>query len=60
MEMADSTEAVVEELNSPSAPRLKRVVRSRTIPFKTNEVDRIVRGGRRTKSRLHDTSLVAS
>ena len=35
---------VFEELNFPSGPRLKRVLRSRNIPFAANEVDRLGRG----------------
>ena len=35
---------VFEELNFPSAPRLKRVLAARGIPFNANEVDRLVRG----------------
>ena len=33
-----------EELNFPSAPRLKRVLTARGIPFTSSEVDRLVRG----------------
>ena len=39
-----TVEAVFEELNFPSAPRLKRVLAARGIPFNANEVDRLVRG----------------
>ena len=39
-----SIEAVFEELNFPSAPRLKRVLADRGIPFNNREVDRLVRG----------------
>ena len=39
-----SVEAVFEELNFPSAPRLKRVLTARGIPFNASEVDRLVRG----------------
>ena len=39
-----SVEEVFEELNFPSAPRLKRVLAARGIPFNANEVDRLVRG----------------
>ena len=39
-----SVEAVFEELNSPSAPRLKRALTARGIPFNASEVDRLVRG----------------
>ena len=39
-----SVEAVFEELNFPSAPRLKRVLNQRGIPFTSSEVDRLVRG----------------
>ena len=39
-----SVEAVFEELNFPSAPRLKRVLADRGIPFNESEVDRIARG----------------
>ena len=39
-----SIEAVFEELNFPSAPRLKRVLADRGIPFNNREVDSLVRG----------------
>ena len=39
-----SVEEVFEELNFPSAPRLKRVLTARGIPFNSSEVDRLVRG----------------
>ena len=39
-----SIEAVFEELNFPSAPRLRRVLAGRGIPFNNREVDRLVRG----------------
>ena len=39
-----TVEAVFEELNFPSAPRLKRVLSARGIPFNASDVDRIVRG----------------
>ena len=39
-----TVEAVFEELNFPSAPRLKRVLAARGIPFNNQEVDRLVRG----------------
>ena len=38
-----TVEAVFEELNFPSAPRLKRVLAERGIPFNASEVDRLVR-----------------
>ena len=37
-------EEILEELLFPSAPRLKRVLTARGIPFDANEVDRLVRG----------------
>ena len=37
-------EEVFEELNFPSAARLKRALTARGIPFDANEVDRLVRG----------------
>ena len=39
-----SIEEVFEELSFPSAPRLKRVLADRGIPFNNREVDRLVRG----------------
>ena len=40
-----SVEAVFEELNFPSAPRLKRVLTARgIIPFNASDVDRLVQG----------------
>ena len=41
--MASSVEQVFEDLNFPSATRLKRVLTARGIPFNTSEVDRLVR-----------------
>ena len=41
--MTSSVEQVVEDLNFPSATRLKRVLTARGIPFNTSEVDRLVR-----------------
>ena len=35
---------IFEELNFPSAPRLKRVLAARNIQFNANEVDQLVRG----------------
>ena len=40
-----SIEEVFEELNFPSAPRLKRVLKQRGIAFTAGEVDRLVQGG---------------
>ena len=40
----DDIKDIFEELNFPSAPRLKRVLTARGIPFDAKEVDRIVRG----------------
>ena len=40
-----SIEQVLEELNFPSAARLKRALTAREIPFDANEVDHLVRGG---------------
>ena len=37
-------EAVFEELNYPSAARLKRVLKDRGIPFDPKEVDILVKG----------------
>ena len=39
-----SVEVVFEELNFPSAPRLKRALTARGIPFNASEVDRLVQG----------------
>ena len=39
-----SIEEVFEELNFPSTPRLKRVLKQRGIAFTAGEVDRLVRG----------------
>ena len=39
-----SIEEVFEELNFPSAARLKRALTARGIPFDANEVDSLVRG----------------
>ena len=39
-----SIEQVFEELNFPSAPRLKRVLDARNIPYNTRELQRLVRG----------------
>ena len=40
--MTISVEQVFEELNCPSATRLKRVLTARGIPFNASEVDRLV------------------
>ena len=37
-------EEVFEELNFPSAARLKKALIARGIPFDANEVDRLVKG----------------
>ena len=58
--MTDSIEAVFAELNTPSAPRLKRVLRARNIQFDANDVDRIVRGKRRAKYKHLGTCLMAN
>ena len=39
-----SIEQVFEELNCPSASRLKRVLDARNIPYNTRELERLVRG----------------
>ena len=39
-----SIEQVFEELNFPSASRLKRVLDTRNIPYNTRELERLVRG----------------
>ena len=39
-----SIEQVFEELNFPSASRLKRVLDARNIPYNTRELERLVRG----------------
>ena len=39
-----SIEEVFEELNFPSASRLKRVLDARNIPYNTGELERLVRG----------------
>ena len=39
-----SIEQVFEELNCPSASRLKRVLDTRNIPYNTRELERLVRG----------------
>ena len=40
----DNIKEIFEELNFPSAPRLKRVLTAQGIPFDAKEVDRLVRG----------------
>ena len=40
----DNIKDIFEELNFPSAPRLKRVLTAQGIPFDAKEVDRLVRG----------------
>ena len=42
-----SIEQVFEELNFPSASRLRRVLDARNIPYNTRELERLVRGGGR-------------
>ena len=39
-----SIEEVFEELNCPSASRLKRVLDARNVPYNTGELERLVRG----------------
>ena len=39
-----SIKQVFEELNFPSASRLKRVLDARNIPYNTRELERLVRG----------------
>ena len=54
-----TVEAVFEELNFPSAPRLKRVLAARGIPFNANEVDRLVRGETTRQVQAPAISLMA-
>ena len=42
--MSSSIEEIFEELNCPSAATLKQVLKRRGIPFKNEDVDRLVKG----------------